>query len=75
MSIALLLAIGGLTAVGIYLITARVLSRIVFGFTALGHAAVLALIASGGPAGVAPIAGKTDPSEFNNPLPQALENV
>ncbi len=69
MSAALLLAIGGLTSAGIYLITARSLSRIILGFSLLGHAAVLALMASGGPAGEAPIA-PTD--GIANPLPQAL---
>jgi len=58
MSIALLLTIGGLTSVGIYLITARSLSRIILGFSLLGHAAVLALLTAGGPPGPAPIAGK-----------------
>ena len=51
MSASLILAIGGLTGVGIYLITARSLSRIVLGFSLLGHAAVLSLLTAGGPAG------------------------
>jgi len=72
MSVAILLAIGTLTAVGIYLITARSLSRILLGFSLLGHAAVLALIGVGGAAGEPPIAGVADPSETANPLPQAL---
>lgn len=71
MSIALLLTIGGLTSVGIYLITARSLSRIILGFSLLGHAAVLALLTAGGPPGPAPIAGK-DGDTIANPLPQAL---
>ena len=70
MSIALLLTIGGLTSVGIYLITARSLSRIILGFSLLGHAAVLALLTAGGPPGPAPIAGK-DGDTIANPLPQA----
>ncbi len=70
MSIALLFVIGGLTTAGLYLITARPLSRIVLGFSMLGHAAVLALLATGGPAGKAPITDGT--SEISNPLPQAL---
>ena len=71
MSSALLVTIGGLTAVGLYLITARSLSRIVLGFALLGHAAVLALLVAGGPAGQAPIAGTAAPP-VANPLPQAL---
>ena len=62
MSVALLIPIGCLTSVGIYLITARSLSRILLGFSLLGHAAVLALLGSGGAPG-APIP---------NPVPQAL---
>ena len=72
MSISLLLAIGGLTTVGIYLITARSLSRIILGFSLLGHAAVLALLTAGGPAGEAPLANQNDAETIANPLPQAL---
>ncbi|MFW2382496.1 MAG: NADH-quinone oxidoreductase subunit K [Acidimicrobiales bacterium] len=72
MSIALLATIGGLTSVGIYLITARSLSRIILGFSLLGHAAVLALVTAGGPPGQPPIADRTTPAETANPLPQAL---
>jgi multicomponent Na+:H+ antiporter subunit C len=71
MSGALLFAIGGLTAVGVYLVTARSLSRIVLGFSMLGHAAVLSLLASGGPAGDAPIVDQAG-GTISDPLPQAL---
>ncbi|MEM7325142.1 MAG: NADH-quinone oxidoreductase subunit K [Actinomycetota bacterium] len=72
MSIVLLGTIGGLTTVGLYLITARSLSRIILGFSLLGHASVLALLTAGGPPGEAPIAGKTPVEELTNPVPQAL---
>ncbi len=72
MSIALLLTVGGLTSVGLYLITSRSLSRIILGFALLGHASVLALLMSGGPAGRAPIADGSGSDGFANPLPQAL---
>ena len=72
MSWALVLTVGGLVAVGVYLVTARSLSRIVLGFSLLGHAAVLALLAAGGPAGDAPLADKTTAADSANPLPQAL---
>jgi len=73
MSIALLLTVGGLTSVGLYLITARSLSRIILGFSLLGHASVLALLVAGGPAGSAPIIDDaTDNSALSNPMPQAL---
>jgi multicomponent Na+:H+ antiporter subunit C len=72
MSLALVFAVGGLAAIGTYLITARSLSRIVIGFSLLGHAAVLALLAAGGPAGEAPIADGARAATLANPLPQAL---
>ena len=72
MSVAFLIAIGALTSVGIYLITARSLSRILLGFSLLGHAAVLALVGAGGPAGEPPLANATSPAESANPVPQAL---
>lgn len=72
MSLALLAIVGGLTSVGIYLVTSRSLSRIILGFSLLGHAAVLALVTAGGGPGDAPIADQTTPAESANPLPQAL---
>lgn len=72
MSIALLATIGGLTSVGLYLITARSLSRIILGFSLLGHASVLALLTSGGRSGAAPIAGAAQNGDLSNPVPQAL---
>lgn len=71
MSVALILATAGLAGFGVYLITARSLSRIVLGFSMLGHAAVLSLLAAGGPAGSAPLADENG-AEIANPLPQAL---
>jgi multicomponent Na+:H+ antiporter subunit C len=71
MSVALLATVGGLTAVGLYLITARSLSRIILGFSLLAHASVIALLTAGGPSGAAPIAGQTD-AAIANPVPQAL---
>jgi multicomponent Na+:H+ antiporter subunit C len=80
MSIALIAAITGLVGVGLFLVTARSLSRIVLGFSLLGHATVLALLAAGGPAGGPPLADEiatadvaTDGStSMANPVPQAL---
>jgi len=72
MSASLILVVAGLAAIGTYLVTSRVLSRIVIGFALLGHAAVLALLASGGPAGDPPLADRTDAADTANPLPQAL---
>lgn len=72
MNLTLALTVGGLTAVGVYLVTSRSLSRIVLGFAVLGHATVLGLVAAGGPAGRAPLADRLDGEAVSNPLPQAL---
>jgi len=72
MSVALLTTIGMLTTIGIYLITARSLSRILLGFSLLGHAAVLSLLVAGGPPGDAPLADQSSAAEMANPVPQAL---
>ena len=71
MSAALIAAVAALVGSGVYLITSRSLSRIVLGFSLLGHSAVLALLAAGGSAGAPPIVGSSDrPS--SDPLPQAF---
>ncbi len=72
MSATLIVVVGCLTAVGVYLATSRVLSRIVLAFAVLGHAAVLALLTAGGAAGNPPLADQTSSAESSNPLPQAL---
>jgi multicomponent Na+:H+ antiporter subunit C len=68
----LVLCAAGLCATGVYLITARSLSRILLGFSLLGHGAVLALLASGGLAGSPPLADRPDIADSVNPLPHAL---
>ena len=68
----LVLVVGALTTLGVYLVTSRILSRIVLGFALLGHAVVLALITAGGPAGTAPLADRLDGTTPADPLPQAL---
>lgn len=67
----LALVVGGLYAVGTYLLLQRTLTRIVIGIALLGHGANLVLLASGQP-GAAPIVGENPPSRFADPLPQAL---
>jgi multicomponent Na+:H+ antiporter subunit C len=71
-SVALIVAVAGLAAAGTFLLTSRSLSRVVLGFALLGHGAVLALLAAGGPAGEAPIADGDGAGGSSNPLPQAL---
>jgi len=68
----MIVAVAGLAASGTFLVTSRSLSRIVLGFALLGHAAVLALLASGGRAGAPPIVDADAGAETANPLPQAL---
>ena len=72
MSIAMIVAVAGLAATGTFLVTSRSLSRIVLGFALLGHAAVLALLASGGRSGSPPIVDGSPDPDGANPLPQAL---
>ena len=72
MSIAMIFAVAGLVAAGTFLVSSRSLSRIVLGFWMLGHAAVLALLAAGGPAGSPPIVDGEPAPDMANPLPQAL---
>lgn len=70
MNASLVAAVMVLVGAGVFLITSRSLSRIVLGFSLLGHAAVLALLSAGGPAGTAPIGSDTD--GVSDPLPQAF---
>lgn len=72
MSAAMIFAVAGLVAAGTFLVTSRSLSRIVLGFALLGHAAVIALLASGGRAGSPPIVDGEPSPDTANPLPQAL---
>jgi multicomponent Na+:H+ antiporter subunit C len=71
-SVALIATVAGLAAIGTYLVTSRSLTRMILGFSLLGHGAVLALLVAGGPPGRAPLADQADGSEIANPLPQAL---
>lgn len=70
---ALSLAIGVLTAGGLYLILQRELVRIVFGFLLISHAVNLLLISAGVVAyRVPPLLGEGDPEQMADPLPQAF---
>ena len=71
-TIVLPLMIGGLYAAGVYLLLDRSLTRVLLGFVLLGNATNLLVLSSGGPAGLAPILGYSDPEQINDPLPQAL---
>jgi multicomponent Na+:H+ antiporter subunit C len=71
-TIVLPVIIGGLYAAGVYLLLDRSLTRVLLGFLLLGNATNLLLLSTGGPAGLAPILGYSDPQDMNDPLPQAL---
>jgi multicomponent Na+:H+ antiporter subunit C len=57
-NLTLSVVVGGLFAVGVYLLLDRTLTRVVFGLLLLGHATNLLLLLSGGPAGDPPIVGR-----------------
>ncbi len=71
MSVLLAFAAAFLFASGTYLLLQRRLSRILIGVGLVGHGANLMLLTSGR-GGLAPIIGTADPSEFADPMPQAL---
>lgn len=72
MIVALVVAVGGLYAVGTYLLLQRSLTRIVLGLALIGHGANLLLLTAGGRAGNPPLVGRGPLEAFADPLPQAL---
>lgn len=72
MTILLAFAAAVLFGLGTWLLTQRRLTRIVIGIGLIGHGTNILLLTSGGPGGVPPLIGKGEPSEFADPLPQAL---
>ena len=72
MSVLLAFAAAFLFASGTYLLMQRRLSRILIGVGLVGHGSNILLLTSGGGRGIAPVIGTADPSEFADPLPQAL---
>ncbi len=68
----LAVVVGVLYAVGTYLLLQRNLTQIVIGLAMMGHGANLLLLAAGGRAGEAPIAGVGGQGLVADPLPQAL---
>lgn len=71
-NIVLALIVGGLFAVGCYLLLQRTLMRIVLGFLLMGHGANLLLLLSGGTAGRAAFSGTGSSAGIADPLPQAM---
>jgi multicomponent Na+:H+ antiporter subunit C len=71
-NLAMALTVGGLYAVGFFLLLQRSLMRVLIGVVVLGHGTNLLLQLVGGPPGRAPIIGQAPPDTFADPLPQAL---
>lgn len=72
MSAAYVALIGALFAVGTYLVLHRTLTRIILGVAMLGNGVNVLIVATASRSGEAPIIGRGDPSEFADPVPQAL---
>lgn len=71
MSIIMAATAGILFAIGTYLVLQNTLSRIIIGLALLSHGANVLLMASG-KRGIATVIGSGDPSDFSDPLPQAM---
>jgi multicomponent Na+:H+ antiporter subunit C len=67
------IAVGVLTAAGVFLILRPGLVRVAFGFVLLGHAINIMLITAGGlNRRTPPLLGAGDPAMMADPLPQAF---
>jgi multicomponent Na+:H+ antiporter subunit C len=64
--------VGGLYAVGFYLMLQRSLMRVLIGVVILGHGTNLLLQTVAGPPARAPVLGGAPVADFADPLPQAL---
>lgn len=70
-TVVLPLVIGVVVTTGVYLMTARHLSRVVIGVVLLGNGVNLLLLSTAGPAGRAPLVGGGF-GAMSDPLPQAM---
>jgi multicomponent Na+:H+ antiporter subunit C len=71
MSVLLALTAALLFAIGTYIVLQRKLSRIIIGLALISHGANVLLLTSGR-RGTPPLIGRGDPTDFSDPLPQAL---
>jgi multicomponent Na+:H+ antiporter subunit C len=71
-SLALVVVAAALTAVGVYLLLERSLTRVLLGVIFLSNAVNVVLLIAGGRAGGAPIVDYTAAGSMSDPLPQAL---
>lgn len=72
MSVLLAFAAAALFGTGTFLLLQRRLSRIIIGIGLIGHGSNILLLTSGNGRGLPPIIGTADPTDFSDPLPQAL---
>lgn len=72
MSVLLAFAAAFLFGTGTWLLLQRRLSRLIIGIGLMGHGSNILLLTSGSGRGVPPIIGSADPTDFADPLPQAL---
>lgn len=72
MSVLLAFAAAMLFGTGTWLLLQRRLSRIIVGIGLIGHGSNILLMTSSDGRGVPPIIGSADPTDFADPLPQAL---
>lgn len=72
MSVLLAFAAAMLFGCGTWLLLQRRLSRIIVGIGLIGHGSNILLMTSSDGRGVPPIIGSADPTDFADPLPQAL---
>lgn len=72
-NVTLLIVMGALFAVGVYMLLERSLTRVLLGIILLTNAINVLLLATGGPAGLAPLYREDiPPGEYSDPLPQAM---
>ena len=72
MSVLLAFAAAMLFGFGTWLLLQRRLSRIIVGIGLIGHGSNILLLTSSDGRGLPPIIGSADPTDFADPLPQAL---
>ncbi|MBW8025252.1 Na+/H+ antiporter subunit D [Clavibacter michiganensis subsp. michiganensis] len=72
-SVTLIVIMAALYATGIYLMLERSMTRVLLGFLLVGNATNILILIMSGRVGLAPIYDpEVDPSEYADPLPQAL---
>lgn len=71
-NVVLVVTIAALSAVGVYLILERSLTRVLLGVILVSNAVNLLFLVAGGEAGGAPIIGQSDEGDMSDPLPQAM---